>query len=361
MTATSETTRGVPGLAGPALRAEVERTIDSFLTARRDMDTTPEWRDGVDALRALALAGGKRTRPTFCCLGWRAFGGGDHPGIVVAATALELFHLFALVHDDIMDDSDVRRGNPTLHVTMAEAHRRLGWRGNPEHYGRNTAILWGDLCLAWSDEAFHGCGLAPERVSAAAGLLHRMRVEVLLGQYLDIRGEAVRADLTDCLTILLYKSAKYTVERPLQIGAMLAGAARPDVERLSGFGVPIGEAFQLRDDVLGVFGDDAVTGKSILTDLRSGKSTVLMALTRERANATQAAEISRWHGNPGLGEREAQRLRHIVRDTGALRTVEEMIHARTQEAVAVLDSLPIVGEVRVALTELAHTLSVRRS
>ncbi|MEU1756176.1 polyprenyl synthetase family protein [Micromonospora matsumotoense] len=361
MTATSETTRGVPGLSGPALRAEVERTIDSFLTARRDMDTTPGWRDGVDALRALALAGGKRTRPTFCCLGWRAFGGGEHPGIVVAAAALELFHLFALVHDDIMDDSDVRRGNPTLHVTMAEAHRRLGWRGSPEHYGRNTAILWGDLCLTWSDEVFHGCGLAPERVSAAAGLLHRMRVEVLLGQYLDIRGEAVRAELADCLTILLYKSAKYTVERPLQIGAMLAGAARPDVERLSGFGIPIGEAFQLRDDILGVFGDDAVTGKSILTDLRSGKSTVLMALTRERANATQAAEISRWHGDPSLGEREAQRLRQIVRDTGALRTVEEMIHTRTEEAVAVLDSLPIVGEVRVALTELAHTLSVRRS
>ncbi|MFY1683328.1 polyprenyl synthetase family protein [Micromonospora sp.] len=361
MTATSETARGAPGLPGPALRVEVERTIDSFLTARRDMNANPEWRDGVDALRALALAGGKRTRPTFCCLGWRAFGGDEDPGIIMAATALELFHLFALVHDDIMDDSDVRRGNPTMHVTMAQAHRRLGWRGDPEHYGRNAAILWGDLCLTWSDEAFHGCGLPAERVSAAAGLLQSMRVEVLLGQYLDVRGEAVRADLADCLTILLYKSAKYTVERPLQIGAMLAGAPRAEVDRLSRFGVPIGEAFQLRDDILGVFGDDAVTGKSTLSDLRSGKSTVLMALTRQRADATQAAEISRWHGNPRLGEREALRLRHIVRDTGALRTVEEMIHARTEQAVAALDSLPIAAQVRTALTDLAHTLSVRRS
>jgi geranylgeranyl diphosphate synthase type I len=361
MTATSATTRGAPDLSVPDLRAQVERSIDQFLTDRRELNTSAEWGDCVDALRALALAPGKRTRPTFCYLGWRAFGGEAQSGIVVAAAALELFHVFALVHDDIMDDSDLRRGNPTLHVTLAAAHRRLGWRGDPERYGRNAAILWGDLCLTWSNEMFYGCGLPSDRVSAAAATLNQMRVEVLIGQFLDLRGEAVATGVADCLTILLYKSAKYTVERPLQIGAILAGADRPDVERLAHFGVPIGEAFQLRDDLLGVFGDDAVTGKSVLSDLRSGKSTVLMALARERASTAQAAEIARWHGAAHLGEREAERLREIVIDTGARRTVEEMIQTRTEDAVAALDTLPVVADVRRALADLARTLSNRHS
>ncbi|BCL15405.1 polyprenyl synthetase family protein [Micromonospora sagamiensis] len=342
---------------GP-LRREVDAVLADFLGGHLDTSADEDWRQGVELLRSFVLGtAGKRTRPTLCHLGWRACGG-DGPGVVRVAAALELFHAFALIHDDVMDGSDTRRGRPTLHVDLADRHRRRGWRGDAERFGRNTAILWGDLCLVWSEQLFSSGGTA-DRVARVRTLFQRMRAEAVMGQYLDLRGEAAGAGLADCLRILRYKCARYTVERPLQIGAAWAGAGSAELAAFSRVGIPLGEAFQLRDDVLGVFGDDTLTGKSSLTDLRDGKATVLMALTRQAATAAQVAAIDRWHGDAHLDRAGADVLREIIVDSGSLRRVEEMIAARTEEAVAALHEASIVDDARVELIELARRLSVR--
>lgn len=338
-----------------AFRRAVDEVLDDFLSAHLDTVEDEDWRYGVELLRSFVLGvAGKRTRPTFCHLGWLACGG-EGPGVVHAAAALELFHAFALIHDDVMDDSDTRRGRPTLHVSFADRHRCRGWRGDAGRFGRNSAVLWGDLCLAWSAELLPG-GAAAGRVRA---LFQRMRAEAMLGQYLDVRAEAAGAGPAECLRILRYKCARYTVERPLQVGAAVAGAGQAELAALSRYGIPLGEAFQLRDDVLGVFGDDALTGKSTLTDLRDGKATLLTVLARGAATAAQAAAFRRWHGNPDLDQAGADVLREIIVDTGSLRRVEEMIAARTEEAIAALDGVSMVDGVRVELVELARRLSVR--
>jgi geranylgeranyl diphosphate synthase type I len=349
---------------GPRLevmRAGVDAVLREDLARRVTASRDPDWEYGVGLVRRLVLGGGKRIRPAMCLLGWSAYGGGDAPGVLRVGAALELFHAFALIQDDVMDDSRTRRGRPAVHVDLAARHRGHGRRGDAPRFGRNAAVLWGDLCLVWSDELFHGCGLSAARVSRALGLLHAMRSEVLLGQYLDIRGDATAVDLAGCLEVMRYKSAGYTVERPLQIGAALAGAGPEQLRALSGYGIPLGEAFQLRDDVLGVFGDDAVTGKSALTDLRDGKSTVLMALTRRHASAAQAEVLRRWVGNPELDADGAAAVRRVVVEAGGLARVEDMIATRAEAAVEALSGLAITDEDRAALTEMVSLLIRRNS
>ncbi|MFD0528010.1 polyprenyl synthetase family protein [Kitasatospora arboriphila] len=236
-----------------------------------------------EALRDFLLDGGKRLRPAFCYWGWRGAGGSaDHPGIADAAAALELLQASALVHDDLMDRSDTRRGLPSVHRRFEGLHRENGWRGDREQYGASAAVLLGDLLLIWCDELFQSSGLPDDAVRAAKPVFDLMRTEVMVGQYLDVL-EPVAGDSADAgaldraQTVLHYKSAKYTIERPLQVGALLAGAGPGLVEAYGAFGLPLGEAFQLRDDLLGVFGDPAVTGKPAGDDLREGKRTLLVA------------------------------------------------------------------------------------
>ncbi|TWG14682.1 polyprenyl synthetase family protein [Actinoplanes teichomyceticus] len=319
------------------------------------------WQYGLSRVESFLFGSGKRVRPMFCHLGWRSGGGPDAPGIVQVAAALEMFHAFALIHDDVMDNSETRRGQPTLHVSLTRRHEELGWRGQPADFGRSAAILWGDLCLTWADELFHGADLPPERMRRAVELFRQMRSEVLLGQYLDIRGTATAADPAMCYRILLLKSARYTVERPLQIGAALAGADESTLEVLSRYGVALGVAFQLRDDILGAFGDDAETGKSATTDLRDGKSTVLIAMTREAASPAQRKVLDRWYGNPDLDGESVAALRQVIVETGSLRQVEQVIAERTEEAVAALAGGDLPGEARRGLIAMAHLLGSRTS
>jgi geranylgeranyl diphosphate synthase type I len=315
----------------------------------------------VDLVGAFLFGSGKRIRPMFCHLGWRSVGGVQSPGIVQVAAALEMFHAFALIHDDVMDRSDTRRGRPTVHVSLERRHEHLGWRGESVNFGRSAAILWGDLCLAWADELFYHSPFEREQLQPAIGLFHQMRAEVLLGQYLDIRGEATVADPARCYTILLLKSARYTVERPLQIGATLAGAAASDLEVLSRYGTALGIAFQLRDDVLGAFGKDSETGKSATTDLRDGKSTVLIAMTRQAASPAQLAVLDRWHGNADLDDEGVAALREVIVETGSLRQVERTIAERTEEAVTALGDGELAEDARQALLTMAYQLGHRNS
>jgi len=346
---------------GWSLRERCDAELTAFLD-RQD----PHWPDGAprgvyDTLRRFVLVGGKRLRPVFCYWGWRGAGGADCREIVAAAAALEIFHAFALIHDDIMDGSDRRRGEPSVHRIFADLHTRSSWRGDSGRYGRNAALLCGDLCAAWADQMFHECGLDAEQIRRGYAVFAGMRTEVIAGQYLDLVSGVGDGSVASALTVIRMKAARYTVTRPLQIGAALAGAGPELLDAYAAFGDPLGDAFQLRDDVLGVFGDPAVTGKSVLDDLREGKSTVMMAQARNLADRSQAARLRELFGNPELDPTGADELRSIIVDTGALEAIEQMIRIRTQEAVTILVDASLTLETRTELTALAESVAERQS
>jgi len=335
------------------LRDRFDAALAAFLRERQPGRSDDDGTQAVHAvLHRFVLAGGKRLRPLFCYWGWRGSGGPDNAPIVAAAAALELFHAFALIHDDILDGSDRRRGQPSVHRIFADLHARSGWRGDPEAYGRDAALLCGDLCAAWSAQMFHDCGLDPARVRRGLAVFARMRAEVIAGEFLDVVAAAGDGSVASALAVVRMKTARYTVTRPVQIGAALAGADPDTVAALADFGDPLGDAFQLRDDLLGVFGDPTVTGKSNLDDLREGKPTVLMALARQAADASRAARLRALVGDPELDHGGAAEVRAIIEATGARERVERMIRSRVDHARAALDRTPLTEPARSALADL---------
>jgi geranylgeranyl diphosphate synthase, type I len=313
------------------------------------------------ALSDFLLDGGKRLRPAFCYWGWRGAGGGPEEPIVTAATSLELLQACALIHDDLMDGSDTRRGLPAVHRRFAALHERSGWLGSADGFGAAAAILLGDLCLSWSDEMFDRCGLPAQRLRRAKPVYDLMRTELMAGQYLDVLEQAVGGGSVErSLRVIRYKSAKYTIERPLHVGAALAGAPDELLDAYSAYGLPLGEAFQLRDDVLGVFGDPAETGKPAGDDLREGKRTVLVAMALERADGTQAALVRDLLGDPGLDADGVDRLRQVIVDTGTLDEVEKLIDRRTGDCMAALEAAPVAAPARTVLADLATAATARR-
>lgn len=337
-------------------RGQVQSALEEFLAAQSERLQVlgPDAGRLLDEARA-ATRGGKRFRAAFCWWGYRAVQPevSDEKSLVRACAALELLHASALVHDDYMDASDTRRGRPATHHGFAAEHRDLGWRGDPGQYGAAAAILLGDLLLSWADELLRHSGLPLERVAAALDVFDLCRSEVIAGQFLDVSVQARgHADVQTAMTVLRYKSAKYSIERPLHIGAALAGAAPTTLEQLTEFGLPLGEAFQLRDDLLGVFGDPATTGKPAGDDLIEGKRTVLVALALQAAEPRQAAELDAALGG-ALSPEQVDRLRHIIDGSGAHRSVEEMIDRLADQALAALERASVDDRARQVLRELA--------
>jgi geranylgeranyl diphosphate synthase type I len=361
MTAMTTSAAGTAHAMTRDVRAQIEHELAVFLDGRlAALDRVGSPSTATSAfglLRPYVLDGGKRIRPTLCYWGWSGAGGAHCAEIVRAAAALELFHAFALIHDDIIDGSDVRRGGPSMHRRLAAVHAEAGWRGTPDRFGVAAAILFGDLCLAWADELLHTSGLDPARLRAAQPIYDRMRSEVMCGQFLDV-AETARgpSSIQRSLRVVRYKAAKYTVEHPLLLGGTLAGADARRLDSYSTFGVPLGEAFQLRDDLLGVFGDPAATGKSTTDDLREGKPTVLAAYAAEHATPAQRAVIERLHGDPDLDEDGARELRSVLVDTGARAAVENMINIRAGQALDALTTAPLAEHARRHLVDLARAM-----
>jgi geranylgeranyl diphosphate synthase type I len=344
------------------VRDRVDRALQAFLTRQHGvlLDAGQDLLPGAESIAGL-LAGGKRLRPAFCYWGFRGAGGPDCPEIINAAAALELLHAGALVHDDLMDASDTRRGQPSLHRQFEARHARSHWHGSPAAFGMGAAILMGDLLLCWTDEMFHASGLSGEALRQGRPVLDRMRTEVFAGQYLDLLGQATGDEtLESALRVMEFKTAKYTIERPLHLGAALAaGCDAALAAAYTAYGLPLGLAFQLRDDILGVFGDPAQTGKPAGDDVREGKRTVLLAIARDRATAGQAQVIDRYLGDPALAETGTAQVRAAIAGTGALAECERMIDRHVSEAVAALAAAPITGEAREALAELAVAATAR--
>lgn len=344
------------------LRRRVSEALDGFLDRQdaRLASVAQEVGELVLALREL-LSGGKRLRPAFGYWAWRGAGMPDDDRMVVAAAALELFQASAIIHDDVMDRSDTRRGRPAVHRRFASLHRDAGWRSDGEAFGSGAAILVGDLCLGWSDEMFFGSRMAPERLVRARPIFDEMRTELMGGQYLDLLEQAVGGgSVARSRRVIHYKSARYSVLRPLQLGATLAGASPELCEAYHAYGLPLGEAFQLRDDVLGVFGDPAETGKPAGDDLREGKRTVLVALATQRGSEAQVRVVDRHLGDPALDLAGVQALREVLVDTGALAEVERMIAAGTEQALDALDRVEMPPPAHSVLRELAAAATARR-
>ncbi|HEX6340128.1 polyprenyl synthetase family protein [Umezawaea sp.] len=338
----------------------------SFLDGRPNADLAPEL---VGELSALVLRGGKRLRPAFAWWGWRAAGGdADGPRArttVRALVALELLQGCALVHDDVMDRSTTRRGSPTAHVVFATRHQRARWAGESRLYGDSAAILVGDLALAWADDALVTAGLDGPALARAWVPWQAMRTEMMAGQHLDLLAGARREEsLEQALRVARYKTAAYTVERPLHLGAALADSPPDLVDALREFGRDIGVAFQLRDDLLGVFGDSTVTGKPVGDDVREGKRTPLMAVAIGLARASGRDDAVRrlrscLEGR-NLTDGALAEVRELLHDLGAVGAVEEQIAVLTTSALHALDQTTMTASARTTLRRLATQVTARR-
>jgi geranylgeranyl diphosphate synthase, type I len=324
------------------LRVRVHKELEVFLESQQPVldAVSDELLPILDAARLL-LSGGKRLRPAFAYWAWRGAGGDDCPEIIRAVAALEFLQACALVHDDVMDDSDTRRGHPSAHRAFASLHRSAQWSGSPESFGVGAAILLGDLTLSWADEMLFTAALPRESLERAKPVYDRMRTELMAGQYLDLLEQARGGGSVErALRVARYKAAKYTVEGPLHLGATLAGGSPELLATYSSYGIPLGEAFQLRDDVLGVFGDPAVTGKPAGDDLREGKRTVLVAVAEERSSPAQRNVLHQHLGDPHLTAEGVDALRGLIEETGALTFVEDLIGELVAEAHAALQGIP---------------------
>ncbi len=349
----------------PAFLAEIGARIDARMSALLAADrerwsvVDPDLVPPLESLHRLLLAGGKRLRPVFCHWAFVGLGGDpDDPRVVDAGAALELLHIFALIHDDVMDASARRHGAETIHAQFTRLHTENGWRGEHRRFGEGVAILVGDLAFVYSDMLLRGA--PPE----AWQVFDELRLEVNVGQYLDLMGTA-RANATPELArrVCRYKSAKYTVERPLHLGAALCAPGRlPELAApFSRYGLPLGEAFQLRDDVLGTFGDPEVTGKAVGEDLREGKPTLLYALARQRATGAAAHLLAERFGAPDLSDDEVAAIQGIFETTEARSDVEATIEQLVDESLlaATSEELPVTDEARQALVGLARFVAGR--
>ena len=340
----------VTALSIDSVAIDVEDRIRRVLELERDRWTAVDgWlAEPIGLLADYVLAGGKRLRPLFCRLGYLGAGGDPDAGEWLdVAAGLELLHAFALLHDDVMDGSAVRRGRQALHRRLADDHAEGGWRGDARRFGEGVAVLLGDLAFACADRLVRNAG------ATVGAVWDELRIELMMGQYLDVAAAARGGAPTErALRVARYKSGAYSVERPLHLGAAQAGGTAALREAYTAFGRPLGEAFQLRDDLLGVFGDESTTGKPVGEDLREGKPTVLLALAFAQAPISAAGLLARV-GATDLTAGEVARLRDLFLDCGAAAGVERMIDERQARAFDALQTMDVPDAVRDGLHALA--------
>jgi len=302
----------------------------------------------VDAVESLVRAGGKRLRPALVYHSYRLCGGRDDDRVMPLAMATELLHTYLLIHDDIMDHAETRRGAPAAHVRFQRQHEVARWPGGSAHFGRSMAILAGDLAHTWATERYRQAvvdGLEPQARMALDATFAAMCEEVIHGQYLEmlLPYEADTSE-SDVLAVLSLKSGRYSCERPIELGGHLAGGRDEVLEPLVRFGRAIGEAFQIQDDILGVFGDPDVTGKPVGSDLREGKYTLLVHHTLRRSDSERGNRFSMLLGRADLSEAEVHEAREIIRSSGGLELVQAMIEARFAGAASALEDLPSASD-----------------
>lgn len=346
------------------IRSAIDAELEQFTRRRAseisEIDT--HLAPVASILTEYVLDGGKRFRPIFAYLGYLGAGANPSQEVLRACAALELVHVCALIHDDVMDGSDARRNRPALHKKFEELHQSGGLGGNPAKFGVAAAILLGDLALVWSDQLLLESGITTQQFNSASSVFHQMRTELMAGQYLDVlEGALGKSDRSRSLKIARYKSGRYSIERPLIFGAALAGATNSLRESYSNYGLPLGEAFQMRDDILGVFGETAVTGKPSGDDIREGKRTVLMALVSELVDAENLAQVETALGNSNISEAELRKVQKIIIESGALSKCEELITSLLDDALLALNNPEIDSRVVGLLRDMGQNATKRES
>ncbi|MFC9250802.1 polyprenyl synthetase family protein [Amycolatopsis thailandensis] len=304
-------------------------------------------------------SGGKCLRPMFAYVGWRC-GAEESEAAVRAASSLELLHCFALAQDDVMDGSPLRRGRPALHVRFDRWHTEQGWSGSARRFGEAAATLSGDLFLIWSERMLRESGLDAEALARGGPRYDLMREELAVGQFADLVNDARELPSWDTLLdVLRRKSGNYTVRRPLEFGAALAGCDPAVLTALGEYGGLVGEAFQFRDDLLGVFGDPAVTGKPSGDDLRERKASSVVVLAAERADRRQRAELGELLALSEVDDEAVTRWRALIQATGARERLGELIRERADKALAAIDPAVFPGPAADALAALATRCTER--
>lgn len=345
---------------------------------RQSLDSIGTDADLLGSVAASLTGGGKRFRARLAFWGWRAANSlgdayadsddtVDSELVVRLATGLELFHAAALVHDDVIDNSDTRRGTPAAHRQFEKIHVDRNFVGDPVMYGTSSAILLGDLLLAWADDQFLSVALdvAPESRDAFRKELRTMRTDVTAGQFLDNHDSSAwltldgEAAVDRAQRVVIYKSAKYSVEAPLVLGAIVGNASPSFIESLRLFALPLGFAFQMRDDMLGVFGDEAQTGKPAGDDLREGKRTVLVAMARRRGDRSTVSVFDELIGDPTLTSQQIDMLRASLVSTGAVDELEDLIERSRLQALKALDALRLDHTVDGELRAMVDAITTR--
>jgi geranylgeranyl diphosphate synthase, type I len=363
-----------------AFREAVSAEINAFLNEQSSvLDSMGPELVPVHLMAGQMLCGGKRMRPAFCIWGYVAAAGvpsdDELKSLLAAAGSLDVLHVSALIHDDLMDSSDLRRGRPAAHRQFEALHANAGWLGDSAAFGRAGAILLGDLLVMWSAQMLHGAGVDQSTLERALPIVEAMRTEVTCGQYLDIVAQAhplrkrapaigslrptIELALDDASRVVEYKAARYTVQRPCQMGAALGGGDDELYFALGAYGSPLGRAFQFRDDLLGVFGDPKVTGKPAGDDLREGKRTVLVAHAYAHAGDAGQKLLLQRLGDPALDETGISGLQQVIVEAGARDAVESMINEYYERSLKALHDTEITEDGRVGLTALADA-AVRR-
>jgi geranylgeranyl diphosphate synthase, type I len=363
-----------------AFRDAVSAEISAFLSEQSSvLDSVGPELVPVHLMANQMLCGGKRIRPAFCVWGYVAAAGiptdEELKPVLAAAGSLDVLHVSALVHDDLMDSSDLRRGRPAAHRQFEALHANAGWLGDSAAFGRAGAILLGDLLVMWSAQMLHGAGVDQSTLERALPIVEAMRTEVTCGQYLDMVAQAhplrkrapaigslrptIELAMDDASRVVEYKAARYTVQRPSQIGAALGGGDDELYFALGAYGSPLGRAFQFRDDLLGVFGDPQVTGKPAGDDLREGKRTVLVAHAYAHAGDAGQKLLLQRLGDPALDDGGIGELQQVIVESGARDAVESLINEYYERALKALHDTEITEEGRAGLTALADA-AVRR-
>lgn len=378
--ATAETVLDASNPLSQAFREAISAELTAFLAEQSGVleSMGPELVP-VQLMASQLLCGGKRLRPAFCVWGYVAAAGRpdefELSSLLTAAASLDVLHASALVHDDVMDASDLRRGRPAAHRQFEALHANAGWLGDSEAFGKAGAIILGDLLVMWSAQMLHAAGLDQTGLERALPIVEAMRTEVTCGQYLDIVAQAhplrqrapaidsvrpsIELALDDASRVVEYKAARYTVQRPAQIGAALGGGDDELYYAFGAYGSPLGRAFQFRDDLLGVFGDSSLTGKPSGDDLREGKRTVLIAHAYAHAGEAGRRLLLQRLGDPALTADGVAQLQGLITETGAREAVEAMINEGYERALKALQDADITDEGRAGLTALADA-AVRR-
>ena len=351
-----------------SVREQVQAALATYLSQARSHLTTigSQLTPVCDGLEEFILDGGKRFRPLFAYAGHKAAGKDVGPAEIKAFASLEFLQACALIHDDLMDASDTRRGKPAMHRRFENLHQEQALAGLSEQFGAAAAILLGDLALVQADHMLHTSGISSDQLIDALVVHDEMRIELMAGQYLDVREAGEKShDVERSLRIARFKSGKYSIERPLHLGATIAlrdpAIRTPLTWRLSEYGLPLGEAFQLRDDLLGIFGDPAITGKPAGDDLREGKRTVLMAMAMERTTDAGRKELTTHLGNPELSHEVIEKLRGVINESGAVDSVEGLIEKLTFDALTASRSPEIAADSQELLAALAASATARKS